>query len=450
MKFKALKPYTIRSKSFICCLFILLVPKLLVAAENDLRDLTHPWSEEAELLVLVDGVDDRRLYLIGEASHGTREFYRIRNLLTQRLIENGAIQFVLVEGDWNSLQPLNGYVLGRDEAPPSAEAALQEIERWPLWMWANREMEEFGQWLREYNQDLPKEERIGIYGMDVYGMWDSLDFLVDFFHHNYPDEEEAVRDHYHYLLESRGDQSSYIQLARRDMNAAAAGPESVSALLVRKLQTATGQEQRRLWDAYQQAKVVEAGSAHLRAMTQSRALSWNYRARHFYDTAKRLLDLYGRESGGAVWAHNTHVGDARATSMAQQGQVNIGQLARMDLGEEAVYVIGFGTGTGTVLAAREWGDTGEIMTIPTPMEGSLEEILLQVGEGFPLWMRLDGERQSERRLRQIALPHRAIGVVYHPEREHMGNFVPSALASRYDAFIFLPETESLRPLDSLP
>lgn len=438
-----MKNFGILPKSTLLSCMFLLITSFAYSADEALRQLAQPWQEEPELLVLLEDVEDRRLYLIGEASHGTREFYRIRGMLSQYLIENDKVQFVLVEGDWNSLQPLNAYVLGLENAPESAAAALDKIGRWPIWMWNNEEIVVFGEWLRQFNQDLPGEERVGIYGMDVYGMWDSLHFLIDFFTEYYPDDLETVKEHYTALLESGGDQSAYIQRAARDMDAATAGPEAVSSLLLEKMRRATAEEQMVLFDAFQQAKVVEAGAAHLRAMTQSRALSWNHRARHFYDTARRLLDLYGPHSAGVVWAHNTHVGDSRATPMARQGQVNIGQLARADLGEENVHIIGFGTGTGTVKAARQWETPGQIMTIPDPVSDSLEAILLNIGGGQPLWMRFDDESHEVRQLRQTILPHRAIGVLYQPEQEHMGNFVPSILPLRYDAFIFLPTTESL-------
>lgn len=409
-----------------------------------LGTLSRPLEKADDLTPLLQAAADARLFLLGEASHGTREFYTWRDALSRRLIEELGFSFIAVEGDWTALAPLDRYVRHQPDAPPSAREALLQVGRWPLWMWANEEMSALGEWLRGFNRERSPESRVGIHGIDVYGIWESLDAVLEFYDTHLPEPAAEVSRLYAPLRAFRGNNFAYARHAGATGQAAQPDTARVAEKLEARYRTADSRTRSVLFDAYQHAKVVQYGEEHLRAMVQPGPDSWNARARHFKRTVSRLLDYYGPDSRGIVWAHNTHVGDARATDMAGAGQVNIGQLARERHGPEAVFAVGFGTATGTVLASRRWEGRREVMETPDPRPDSLEAALLAAGGG-DRFLILDRASSALEPLRR-PIPHRAIGVVFQPERERLANYVPTRLAERYDAFVFLPRTRALAPL----
>ncbi|TVR65109.1 MAG: erythromycin esterase family protein [Candidatus Competibacteraceae bacterium] len=410
-----------------------------------LRALAQPLRQADDLTPLLDAVGDARWVLLGEASHGTREFYTWRDALSRRLIEEQGFSFIAVEGDWSALIPLDRYVRHHPDAPASAREALLQIQRWPLWMWANTEMAALGEWLREFNRARAPDERVGIHGIDVYGLWDSLDAVLAFYQTQLPEPAAAeVRQLYQPLQAFQGDNIAYARHVHGTGRSARAEVARVAEKLTARYQAADPEQRRVLFEPYQHAKVVEYGERHLRGMAQAGPASWNARAQHFKRTVARLLEHYGPDNRGIVWAHNTHIGDARATDMARTGQVNIGQLARERHGADTVFAVGFGTATGTVLAARRWEGRREIMATPEPRPDSLEAALLAAGDG-DRFLILDRESPAVELLRE-PIPHRAIGVIFIPERERLSNYVPTRLTERYDAFVFLPRTRALDPL----
>lgn len=412
---------------------------------ESLQAVQLPLGSADDLAPLIGEMADCRLVLLGEGSHGTREFYTWRDEISRRLISRHGFSFVAVEGDWNALSHLNDYVHGRPGAATSAREALQRIDRWPLWMWSNREFAAFGEWLRRYNEGLPPAEQVGVYGIDVYGMWDSLEAVLHFYDKWHPASSAKVEEYYAALRPHRDNNSAYINALRQRGRSGASGATAVVAKLRQRLESADDAEKWAWFDALQHAKVVKYGERHLRAMTVAGPGSWNARAEHFANTVDRLLEQYGPQSKGIVWAHNTHIGDARATSMGSQGQMNIGQLARQRHGDESVFALGFATGAGSVMAAREWEGAAENMSIPTPPPDTLEGILSANFSSPAVFLfEMDSAAAAE-----LARPvvHRAIGVVYHPEREQFGNFVPTRLSRRYDALVFFPVTRSVESLD---
>lgn len=406
--------------------------------------LARPLEKAEDLTPLVQAAADARLVLLGEASHGTREFYTWRDTLSRRLVQEHGFSFLAVEGDWSALAPLDRYVRHRPEAPASAREALLQIRRWPLWMWANEEMAELGEWLRDFNRERAPEHRVGIHGIDVYGLWESYDAVLQFYAAHLPEIAPEVNRLYDPLRPFRGNDVGYARHAEAAGPAARPDAARVAEKLGARYRTAEPEARSLFFEAFQHAKVVQYGEEHLRAMVTPGPESWNARARHFKRTVSRLLDDYGTGSRGIVWAHNTHIGDARATDMAAFGQVNIGQLARERHGTDGVYAVGFGTATGTVLAARSWGGPREVMVTPAPRPDSLEAALVAAGDGDRLLL-LDRASPDLEALHN-RLPHRAIGVIFHPDRERFANYVPTRLAQRYDAFIFLPRTRALEPL----
>jgi erythromycin esterase len=411
---------------------------------QSLRILAQPLRRADDLNPLLDAVGDARLVLLGEASHGTREFYALRDSLSRRLIEEQGFSFIAVEGDWAALLPLDLYVRHHPGAPASAREALLQIERWPQWVWANSEMEALGEWLRALNRGRAAEHRVGIHGIDLYAIWESLDAVEAFYQTHLPESAARVRQLYRLLRGFGGKYQAYADYVHRTGYSAQVEVAQVARELDARYRHATPSEREVLFEALQHARVVESGERYLRGMARPGPQSWNARADHFERSVARLLNHYGPGSRAIVWAHNTHVGDARATDMVRAGEVNVGQLARERHGADAVFTLGLGTAVGTVLAARTWEGRRHIMRTPVPRPDSLEAALLANGGGDRILI-LDRTSSAAATLRRT-LPHRAIGVVFDPQRERWENYVPTRLAERYDAFVFIPHTHALNPL----
>ncbi len=413
-----------------------LEPPVVVA----IRDLVQPLAYPEVPAMLMEQLAGARLVLLGEASHGTSEFYTWRDQITRRLIEEHGFRFVAVEGDWNAIYRLNRYVKGQASAGESARLIMQSFIRWPTWMWANEETAALVEWMRVWNAGQPPEARAGFYGIDIYGHEEALRNLPRYVAGT--DQERAARiaDYLACLLPFADDFGNYARAAHWGM---ASCIEATRAIVE------TLREDRDAWDIAadeylhlkQMAHVIQHAEAHYRAMARGGPDSWNYRVDHFFQTVKRLMVHYGEDARGVVWAHNTHIGDARATSMAAAGQRNIGQQSREYWGREAVVAVGFASHRGHVLAGRSWGGTREHMTVPAAGPDTLEDYLFRAGQGDG-WLPL---RHVPDLLHQ-PLGHRAIGVIYHPEREFPGNYVPTLLPQRYDALIYLETTRALQPL----
>jgi erythromycin esterase-like protein len=406
-----------------------------------LRALGRPLQSAADLSPLLHAAADAQVALLGEASHGTREFYRWRAALSQRLIRELGFSFIAIEGDWASLLPLDRYVRHHPDAPASAREALLRIDRWPAWVWCNAELEALGEWLRGHNRGLPPERRVGIHGIDLYAIWTSLDAVQAFYRNRLPGAAAWVRQRYALLSRFRDDYPGYTAYRGRVRDPAGPAVGWVARDLARRYRHAGPADRAAFFEALQHARVVEAGEHYL---AHRGAHAWNTRSEHFAQTLARLLEHYGPGSRAIVWAHNTHIGDARATDMVGTGEVNLGQLVRERLGRRAVFALGLGTGTGTVSAAAGWDGERQIFTLPSPRQDSLEAALLASDDGDRLLV-FDPTSPAPVVLRR-PLPHRAIGVVFDPRLEPRRNYVATLLPERYDAFIFLPETHALAPL----
>lgn len=401
-------------------------------------------NTSADIDELIEKAGDKRLKLLGEASHGTHEYYVWRDSISRRLISEKGFSFIAVEGDWASLYELNRYVKDMDGAAGSAREVLGNLTRWPLWMWGNEEVEGLIEWLREYNMDKSFEDKVGFYGMDVYDEWNSKDALLSFLDKNSLQLYEEARSLYGCFAPYNRDSWEYargVQMGRPDCTAQTAG---VVELLQGSRYDLDVCDYEFLY-AKQNAYVVKYAEKFYRKSIASRGPeSWNSRVQHMHNTVGRLLEYYGDDAKGIVWAHNTHVGDARATDMARGGQVNIGQLSRESLGKDNVFITGFGTFRGTVKAGRQWGQRMQRLNVPDAHPDSYEFLLNQVPYKNFMLIIDEQDRQHEdfNRIRG----HRAIGVVYNPEREVPGNYVITLLPERYDAFIFFEETKALSPI----
>jgi erythromycin esterase-like protein len=405
-------------------------------------DGARPLRDPADLDPLLERIGDARIVAIGEASHGTHEYYAWRAALTRRLIEERGFGLVAVEGDWPDCFRVNRSVQLRRGAHEDPYDALDAFARWPTWMWANDDVVDFCRWLRDVNARRPAEERVGFYGLDVYSLWDSMHELIGWLQENEPAHvDTAVRALR--CFEPYGEDGAEYAFATR---LAPATCEQAVVDLLRRLCEERGREEfdddpDARFSAEQNAAVVVEAERYYRAMVGGSAQSWNVRDVHMADTLDRLL---ARSGGRAVvWEHNTHIGDARATDMAGAGMVNVGQLLRERHGRDDVVLVGLGGYRGAVVAAEAWGAQMGRMPVPPARPGSMEALLHEaVGEdALFVWPRGDRSPWLDRRL-----DHRAIGVVYRPEREKWGNYVPTVLGDRYDAFLHLEETSPLQPL----
>ena len=422
-------------------------PAKTVATEPEplatLRALARPVADDACLDPLIERLGRARLALLGEASHGTAEFYTRRAEISRRLIEEHGFQFIAVEGDWATCHQLNRYVKQLPAAGASARDIMSGFNRWPVWMWANEETRALIEWLRAYNRDRPMDERVGFYGMDVYGKDEARDKVVQGLAALDPNLAETVRTAYLPFETFRGEPNRYARALAAGDRSLEDNARTVWRLIQAHADTLRAPCRYAFFHIEQSALAVKAAERHFRAMTQRGPDSWNERADHFYAAVERILEFYGEDARGIVWAHNTHVGDARATPMAQQGRRNIGQIARQRQGRERVAILGFGTHRGTVKAGRQWGGPRERMAVPPAHADSYEDWMNRLEMATALFLFDPATRAAALRAPR---GHRAIGVVYRPEPESPGQYVPTLLPERYDAFLFIAQTRALTPL----
>ncbi|GHI00972.1 erythromycin esterase family protein [Neobacillus kokaensis] len=409
---------------------------------DSIRNCAVPFEDFHEFDVILREIDQQRLVLLGESSHGTSEFYKIRAELSKRLILEKGFTFIAVEGDWPACQAVNQYIKGWDRQHTHARDVVQAFNRWPTWMWANEEIVEFIEWLKQYNQTQPREKQVGFYGIDVYSLWESMDELLRYLKKTNSPELEAVRDAFacfepfNRQPEKYGVSAAFYQEDCRDE--------------VVKLLTDICLKRNCYFDDVESGLNLEVNALitanaenYYRTMVTDDTESWNIRDRHMVEVLNRIMTFFSHKAKGVVWEHNTHVGDARATDMADEGMVNVGQILREQEGAEQVYIIGFGTHRGSVIAASRWGDDFKIMITPPAEAGSWEDLMYKAGASNKILI----FNENNKELFNQPVGHRAIGVVYSPKYEHLGNYVPSKMSERYNAFIYVTNTKALQPLE---
>ncbi len=413
------------------------------ALVDAIREMARPLKDSDDLDPLLERVGDAHYVLLGEASHGTSEYYTWRARISQRLISEKGFSFIAVEGEWQDCYRVNQYVRAWRGAGNSAREVLNTYDRWPSWMWANREIEELVEWLRQHNDALPENEKAGFYGLDVYGLWDSMEAALQYIERADPAAVPLARQAHTCFKPYAESEEEYASASELG-----SGPcRKQAGTLLRHLRANAARYRKADPEAFfaaeQSALVVKNAESYYRSAEESGSTSWNLRDTHMADTLDRLMQHHGPGAKGIVWAHNTHVGDARATDMASAGMVNIGQLMRQRHRPEDVVLVGFGSHRGTVIAATQWGMKPQKMGVPSAREGSYEDAFHAAGEEDKLLIFSDSADLAPFLDR---LGHRAIGVVYDPEYESYGNYVPTKLAERYDAFLYIDQTEALHPL----
>jgi erythromycin esterase len=392
----------------------------------------------------MEDIGRRQIVMLGEASHGTHEYYTWRTAISKRLIEEKGFQFIAVEGDWPDCYRINRYVKGYKDAGPGIEDVLKSFDRWPTWMWANWETAALAEWLKEYNQVLPADKKVGFYGLDVYSLWDSMKAMMNYLGKEDIQAAQSVKRAISCFEPFDENEHLYARYSFDDHNCR----EEVIALLrqIRMKARYLNGDREAGFNTEQNALIAVNAERYYRSMVGFDNESWNIRDRHMMETLERLIQFHGPGSKGIVWEHNTHIGDARATGMAKAGMVNIGQLAREKYGNDSIYLVGFGAYEGTVMAGSEWGAPMQEMVVPPAKQGSIEYVLHN-NPGRNCYLLFN---DASDKLYQSPVPHRAIGVVYNPRGERIGNYVPSVLSKRYDAFIYLDYTKALHPLHLHP
>jgi erythromycin esterase len=414
---------------------------------NLLKDISHPLQNPADLDPLIDEIGNAKIVLLGEASHGTHEFYTWRTMISKRLIEEKDFRFIAVEGDWPDCYLVNRYIKGYSDPGNSASEVLKNFTRWPTWMWGNWEIAALTEWLHSYNHDLSKIKKIGFFGLDVYSLWESMEAIMKYLSKKDKAALKTAEEAFNCFEPYKYDDG--ISYARYTSLVPGTCEEEVMELLreikLKRAQYNTDPEE--VLSAVQNATVAVNAEKYYRSMLQGNDESWNIRDRHMMQTLKNLLDHHGREAKGIVWAHNTHVGDARATDMKDAGMINIGQLAREEFGRTNVFIAGFSSYTGTVLAGERWGAPSMEMEMPEAVSKSIEALLHEAGEYDKILLMIDLRNEK---LFKDYIRNRAIGVVYNPKRESWGNYVPSIIPERYDALLFIDESSALHPMGIKP
>lgn len=405
-----------------------------------------PEFDHADFAGLFDRYADCRVVLLGEASHGTAEFYRARARITQRLIERHGFNIVAVEADWPDAATVDRYVRHR----PAVAGSEPPFRRFPTWMWRNTEVEAFTEWLRAHNEKLAPERRTGFFGLDMYNLSGSIAAVLGYLDRIDPEAARVARERYGCLTPWQKDPAVYGRavLSRQYHKCEAEVVAQLRDLLEKQLDY-TRQDGTQFLDATQNARLVAAAERYYRIMYYGSAQSWNLRDTHMFDTLSHLLDAHGPQAKAVVWAHNSHIGNAAATDMGRvRDEVNIGQLCRERYGDAAA-LIGFGTNSGTVAAASDWDAPMEIKQVKPAREDSYEYLAHRSGvPRFLLDLRSGRHLALQQRLSQPRL-ERFIGVIYRPDTELQSHYAEATLPEQFDAYVWFDETTAVTPLPTV-
>jgi protein-L-isoaspartate(D-aspartate) O-methyltransferase len=400
--------------------------------------------EEADLGGLLERIGDARVVLVGEASHGTAEFYRMRARLTRELIRQKGFNLIALEADWPDAAKVDRFVRHLAFQPNGGPA----FTRFPTWMWRNREVDEFVGWLRAWNQEIvDREDRVSVHGLDLYSLFASIEAVLRYLDDVDPDAARVARHRYGCLTPWEREPARYGEAALTGRYRLCE-PQVVAMLsdLLRRRLDYAEQDGERFIDAVQNARLVANAERYYRVMYYGSVESWNLRDSHMFDTLKMLLATRGHRARAVVWEHNSHVGDAAATEMGARGEHNVGHLCRRAYGARA-RLIGFGTDHGAVAAASEWDGPMEIKAVRPAHPASYERLFHETGiPGFLLSLREPARAEVRGELESPRL-ERAIGVIYRPETELQSHYFQACLPRQFDEYIWLDETGPVTPLE---
>jgi erythromycin esterase-like protein len=417
-----------------------------------LRDAAHPITGSADDYdLLLELIGDAQVVLLGEASHGTHEFYHERARITRRLIEEEGFAAVAVEADWPDAYRVNRWVRGRSDDRDAFEA-LGDFERFPRWMWRNRDVLQFVDWLHRHNAEQPEDRRAGFYGLDLYSLFASMQEVIRFLEKVDPEAAARARHRYSCFDAFGEDTQAYGYAAEFGVTRSCEDQAVQQLLEVQRDRAGLAERDGRvpedeLFYTEQNARLVRNAEEYYRTMFRGRVDSWNLRDRHMSETLEALIGHLargGRRARVVVWEHNSHIGDALATEMGQLGEWNIGQLTRQRLGDQSM-LIGFTTYSGTVTAASDWDAPAERKRVRPALPESFEALFHTVGiPDFLLPLR--GNARLAEALEKPRL-ERAIGVIYRPESERVSHYFEARIPQQFDAVIHLDDTSAVEPLD---
>ena len=414
------------------------LPEMIADAAEPLPDFDDPAFGR-----LFDRFADRRVVMLGEASHGTSEFYQARAAITRHLIAEHGFTIVAVEADWPDAARVDRYVRHR----PMRHGDEPPFQRFPTWMWRNTDIRALTSWMHDHNRDKSPDERAGFYGLDIYNMSGSIGAVLDYLDRVDPQAASIARERYGCLTPWQRNPATYgrAALSKGYAECEAAVTAQCRDLLSKRLDYAVGNGDDFL-DAAQNARLIASAGRYYRIMYYGGAESWNLRDTHMFETLEHMLDAKGPSAKAVVWAHNSHIGDARHTDMGKsRDELNIGQLARERRGSD-VALIGFGTHGGTVAAATDWDGDMEVKRVNPARRDSYERQLHDSGkERFLLDLALDRHPALRRRLCEPML-ERFIGVIYRPETELWSHYSQAVLPEQFDAFVWFDETHAVTPL----
>ncbi len=413
-------------------------------------DAAHVIESSSDYDALIQAAGDTQFVLIGEASHGTHEFYATRAALTRRLIEEKGFRAVVCEADWPDSFRVHRYVTGRSD-DRNADEALSDFRRFPSWMWRNTVVVDFVEWLRDWNKrNKSSPVPAGFYGMDLYSLHGSIEAVLDYLDKVDPQAAQRARHRYS-CFEHFSKEPQRYGLATVLRGEEPCDDEVIAQLVElqrrqRELMYRDGRvAEEEFFSAEQNARLVKNAERYYRAMFQGRDESWNLRDTHMFETLNELVShLDGGKAKVVVWAHNSHLGNARATEMSERGELNVGQLVKERFRSNS-FNIGFSTYSGTVTAASDWGATAERKRVRPSIQGSYEALFHEVGLPH-FWLDLHEENDAVAALRHERL-QRAIGVIYQPATERWSHYFHARLPDQFDAMIHLDETTALEPLE---
>jgi len=400
--------------------------------------------EDVDLDNLMERIGDSRLVLLGEASHGTAEFYEMRARITCELIEKKGFNVIAVEADWPDAAHIDHYIHGTS---PDPLLESTPFSRFPTWMWANHSVLEFTHWLKAHNEkiDAP-EQQVGFYGLDLYSLYSSIEMVLRYLEKVDPETAQVARVRYGCLMPWASDPGMYGQVTiTRQYRKCEEDVLATLQDLLRKRMDYSMADGERFFDAEQNARLVANAERYYRTMYYAENSSWNQRDQHMFDTLRSVLAFRGPQSKAVIWEHNSHIGDARATQMSARGEFNIGQLVRQKYPDEA-YLIGFGTDHGTVAAASEWGGPMEVKQVQPSHIDSYERLCHESKTDnflLPLSKPLQETTRNELLAERL---ERAIGVIYHPETELQSHYFYASLPRQFDEYIWFDETRAVEPL----
>ncbi len=404
-----------------------------------MAEAAEPFGDLAELADLAERFADRRVVLLGEATHGTAEFYEARARITERLVDRHGFNIVAVEADWPDATIYDAFV--RDLARPKTPQA--PFTRFPTWMWRNGEVTDFLNRLKAINATIAEPERkAGFYGLDIYSLGASIEAVLAYLDKTDPEAGKVARERYGCLTPWRAEPARYGRMSLSRGFAVCEKPvtETLLDLLQNRLDY-LAEDGAAFFDAEQNARIVAGAEQYYRAIYYGDAASWNLRDQHMFDTLERLLAHRGSDAKAVVWAHNSHIGNAAFNEMGQvRGEHNIGQLARERFGDDAV-LIGFGTDRGTVAAASYWDGPMEIKTVRPAREDSYEGRSRETG--ILAFFLETGRSDDVREALADPLLERAIGVIYRPDTELLSHYFQAELSRQFDAWIWFEETEAV-------